>query len=213
MSSSQFARPAYEIKSPRLIVRTATDTDAEEYYKLMTNPENFPFEEIEKDLTLEKLRTRIGKFAELTAKGKNAFTVVALRDTNKLIGYGGYNTFEALDPAEFLTETTLSPGVKYMTDLGIIIDHEHRRKGYGMELISALVEHARVELGCELFRAETGTVNEPWRALMRAAGLAEFEGRHKASYDASQDVWVWKFDAGHWDQAKRKLQAEGGWLL
>ncbi|KDN69431.1 putative acetyltransferase [Colletotrichum sublineola] len=213
MASSKFARPAYEIKSPRLIMRTATDSDAEEFLNLLTKAENFPFGEPEKDLTLEKLRVRIGKFAESTAKGKDAFMVIALRDTNQLIGYGGYNTFESLDPAEFLTATTLSPGPKYMTDFGIMIDHEHWRKGYGMETISALVEHARAELGCELFRTETDNDNEPWRALMRALGLAGLEERHKASYDASLDVWVWKFDAGHWDQAKKRLKAEGKWVL
>ncbi|KZL85123.1 gcn5-related n-acetyltransferase [Colletotrichum incanum] len=211
--SSRFARPAYEIKSPRLIVRTATNSDAEDFYDLMTNPENFPFEEPEKNLTIERLRTRIDKFTEFTAEGKNAFMVVVLQDTNQLIGYGGYNTFESIDPAEFLTETTLSPGKKYMTDFGIIIDHRYRRKGYGLELISALVEYARVELDCELFRAETGNDNESWRAFMRAVGLTDFEGRHKASYDANQVVWVWKFDSGHWDEAKEKMQANGKWLL
>ncbi|GJC84342.1 hypothetical protein ColLi_07180 [Colletotrichum liriopes] len=211
--SSRFARPAYEIKSPRLIVRSATDSDAKDFYNLMTNPENFPFEEPEKNLTIERLRTRIGRFAEFTAEGKNAFMVVVLQETNQLIGYGGYNTFESLDTAEFLTETTLSPGKKYMTDVGIIIDHRYRRKGYALELVCALVEYARVELDCELFRAETGNDNKPWRALMQAVGLADFEGRHKASYDADQDVWVWKFDSGHWGQAKAKMQAEGKWLL
>ncbi|GKT41516.1 uncharacterized protein ColSpa_01697 [Colletotrichum spaethianum] len=213
MASSRFARSAYEIKSPRLIVRTATDSDATDFYDLMTNPKNFPFEEPEKDLTIEKLRTRIGRFAEFTAKGKNAFMVVVLRDTNQVIGHGSYNTFESQDPAEFLTDTTLSPGKKYMTDIGAIIDYRYWRKGYGMELVSALVEYAWIEFGCELFRTETGNDNDPWRALMRAMGLADFEGRHKASYDANQDVWVWKFDAGHWKQAKEKMKAEGKWAL
>ncbi|KAJ0165921.1 hypothetical protein CTA2_9443 [Colletotrichum tanaceti] len=213
MASSQFARTAYEINSPRLIVRTATDSDADAFHGLMTNPENFPFEEPEKNLTIERLRTRIGRFAEFTANGKNAFMVVVLRETGQLIGYGGYNTFESVDPVEFLSETTLSPGAKYMTDFGIIIDQSHWRRGYGLELVSVLVEYALVELGCELFRAETGDNNEPWRALMRAAGLADLEGRHQASYDANQEVWVWKFDSGHWKRAKEKMQAEGKWRL
>jgi len=213
MASSPFARIAYEIKSPRLIVRTATEADTESLHKFLTTPENFPYEEPEKGLTFEKLRTRIGRFAESTAKGEDAFLIVVHRETSELIGYGGYNTFESVDPGEFLPETTLSPGKKYMTDIGIIIDHKHWRKGYGLELVSVLFEYARIELHINLFRAETGDDNEPWRSLMRAAGLAEFEGRNKASYDASQDVWVWKFDAGHWEQAKQKMQANGKWAL
>ncbi|WYZ46651.1 hypothetical protein EsH8_IX_000876 [Colletotrichum jinshuiense] len=209
----QVARSAYEVNSSRLIIRTAIDSDTESFHKLLTTAENFPFEEPEKGLTIEKLRARIGRFAESTAQGKNAFMVVILHETNQLIGYGGYNTFESAEPAEFLRETTLEPGQKKMTDIGIVLDHKYWRKGYGLELVSVLVEFARLELGCELFRAETGNDNEPWRALMRAAGLAEFEGKHKASYDANQDVWVWMFDSGHWEQAKTKMQAEGKWLL
>ncbi|OHE94395.1 acetyltransferase [Colletotrichum orchidophilum] len=213
MGSSQFRRASYEIVSPRLIIRTATDSDTESFLAIMTAPENFPFEKPEQGLTLDKLRTRIDKFAKMSAEGQNAFMVVELRDTRKLVGYGGYNTFGSIDPAEFLSETTLPAGKTYLTDIGIIVDHKHWRKGYGLESVSALIEYARNELGCEVFRAETGDDNEPWRALMRAAGLAKFEGRHKASYDPSQEVWVWKFDAGHWRREQERMRKEGKWPL
>ncbi|KAK1713431.1 hypothetical protein CaCOL14_009347 [Colletotrichum acutatum] len=213
MASSQFCRASYEIVSPRLVVRTTTESDIESFHAIMTTPENFPFEEPEKDLTVVKLRARIQKFAKMSAEGKNAFLVVELRGTNELIGYGGYNTFESVDPTEFLDQTTLQGSKTYMTDIGIIIDHKHWRKGYGLELIIVLIEYAQNELGCEVFRAETGDDNKPWRALMRAAGLAKFEGRHKASYDEKQEVCVWKFDAGHWKQERERMQMEGKWPL
>lgn len=213
MASSRFARPSYEIQSPRLIIRTPTASDTEAFHGFLTTRENFPHEEPEKDLTLEKLRARIGRFAESAGRGENAFMVFVLRETGQLIGYGGYNTFESVEPGKFLSTPDTPLGEKYMTDFGIMIDHRYWRKGYGLELLSALVEYARGELGCELFRAETDNDNEPWRALMRSAGLAATEGRHKASYDENIDVWVWKFDAAHWEQAKKKLETEGKWLL
>ncbi|KAK1636343.1 acetyltransferase [Colletotrichum phormii] len=213
MSSSQFCRASYEILSPRLIVRTVTESDTESFHAIMTAPENFPFEQPEQGLSFEKLRARIEKFAKMSAEGKNAFLVVELRDTNELIGYGGYNTFESVAPTEFLDQTTLSGSETYMTDIGIIIDYKQWRKGYGLELISLLIEYAHNELGCEVFRTETGDDNEPWRALMRAAGLSRFKGRHKASYDEKQEVWVWKFDAGHWRQEKERMQVDGKWPL
>ncbi|KAF6796933.1 acetyltransferase [Colletotrichum sojae] len=207
--------PTLEIRSPRIVIRTAVDSDAEAFLKFLTTPENFPFQETEKDLTLDRIRTRIAKFAELTAKGKHGWVVFVLRETNELIGYGGYNGFKSVDPTEFLSgTTTLPPGEKgNMTDLGIGIDHRHWRKGYGLEILEALVEYARVNLGCELFRTETGDDNQPWRSLMAAAGLGQFESREKASYDANQEVWLWKFDAGHWEKSKAKLQGDGKWLL
>ncbi|KAK1455629.1 acetyltransferase [Colletotrichum melonis] len=123
----------------------------------------------------------------MSADGKNAFLVVEPRGTDELIGYGGYNTSESVDPPEFLDQTTLQGSKAYMTDIGIIIDHKHWRKGYGLELISVLIEYAKNELGC----------------------LAKFEGWQKASYDEKQEVWVWKFDAGHWKQEKERMQIEG----
>ncbi|KAK7218969.1 hypothetical protein V2G26_006972 [Clonostachys chloroleuca] len=48
------------------------------------------------------------------------------------------------------------------TDIGITIDHKHWRKGYGVEAFCGLVEFAHRELGCKLFRVETGLTNEPW---------------------------------------------------
>ena len=213
MDSALFARCAYEIQSPRLIIRTATTEDTEAYYKFLTTPENFPYEEPEQGLTLEKLRARIGRLAESTAHGKNAFVIVTLCETGQLIGHGGYNTFESVDYEQFLSLLDTPVGKKYMTDIGIAIAHTHWRKGYGLELLSALVEYAHGELGCELFRTETGIDNEPWRSLMRSAQLERFKGSHKASYDKNVDVWVWKFDANHWAEAKAKMKAEGKWYL
>ncbi|KAK1510146.1 acetyltransferase [Colletotrichum abscissum] len=82
----------------------------------------------------------------MSADGKNAFLVVETRDTDELIGYGGYNTSESVDPPD------VQGSKAYMTDIGIIIDHKHWRKGYGLVLISVLIEYAKNELGCQVFR-------------------------------------------------------------
>ncbi|KAK2025764.1 gcn5-related n-acetyltransferase [Colletotrichum zoysiae] len=215
MASQDPTRTALEIITPRLIIRTAIQSDAEAYLNYLTTPGNFPFQEPEKDLTMERIRTRIDKFADFTAKGENGWIVIVLRDTNELIGNGGYNTFEPVDPAGFLLPgtTTLPPGERRMTDLGIGIDYRRWRKGYALEALEALVEHARTNLGCEVFRIETGDDNQPWRSLMRVAGLGEFESRQKASYDASQEVWAWKFDSGHWSRSIKKLKGDGKWFV
>ncbi|KAK1705320.1 hypothetical protein CaCOL14_011704 [Colletotrichum acutatum] len=204
-----------EIGTPRLIIRTAIQSDAENLLNFLQTPDSFPFQESEQNLTIERIRTRIDKFVSFTKDGKNGWIVVILRETNELIGNGGYNTLETVDPAGFLTgKTTLPSGDRRMTDLGISIDHRHWRKGYGLEILEALIEYARIELCCEVFRIETGNDNQPWRSLMRAAGLGQFESRHKASYDANQEVWAWKFDAGHWEESsKTKLKGDGKWLV
>ncbi|UQC88636.1 acetyltransferase [Colletotrichum lupini] len=125
----------------------------------------------------------------MSADGKNAFLVVETRDTDELIGYGGYNTSESVDPPEFLDQTTLQGSKAY---------REAKPSSSSPPKTSLDVKFS-----------ETGDDNEPWRALMRAAGLAKFEGWQKASYDEKQEVWVWKFDAGHWKQEKERMQIEG----
>lgn len=212
--ASLFARAAYEIQTPRLILRSPTTADTEPLHKLLTTPGNDPYNPPEHGLTLEKLRARIGRFAESTARGENAWMVFVLRESHELIGFGGYNTFESVDePGPFLGRPNAPLGKKYMTDVGIMLDAEHWRKGYGREVLCALLEYARGVLGCELFRTETGDDNEPWKALMRSAGFGSFEAKGRASYDEKLEVWVWKFDAGDWDRAKGKMKAERKWPL
>ncbi|KAK1991609.1 gcn5-related n-acetyltransferase [Colletotrichum falcatum] len=215
MASQDSARNTLEIVTPRLIIRTAVPSDAKAYLGYLTTPANFPFQEPEKDLTMDRIRARIDDFAESTARGENGWIVIVLRDTGELIGNGGYNTFEPVDAAGFLLPgtATLPPGERRMTDLGVGINHRHWRRGYALEALEALVEHARASLGCEVFRVETGDDNGPLRSLMRTAGLGGLESRHRASYDASQEVWAWKFDAGHWARSTAKLKGEGKWFV
>ncbi|EFX04305.1 gcn5-related n-acetyltransferase [Grosmannia clavigera kw1407] len=229
MILNQFARPAHEILTPRLVLRTPTFADVDAHYCHNSTPENFPFDVRDTELTPEKARSEIERIIDKTAAGRAALLFFALRDTGELIGHGGYNVFQLLDPAVYLgienkqdemsadsadTTTNIALAQKqYLADIGIMLDHKHWRKGFGLETLSAMVEYAQTELGCGLFRIETDLANEPWRALMRAAGLGACESMHKATYDKDLDVWVWKFDTTHWAQAKETIKAAGKWPL
>ncbi|KAK5631339.1 hypothetical protein RRF57_007053 [Xylaria bambusicola] len=85
---SPFARDAYEIHSPRLIIRTAVGTDAEGIRDFITNRDNNPHTPTESDVTPESMRNRIEKWQELTSNG---IQIITLPSTGELIGYGGYN--------------------------------------------------------------------------------------------------------------------------
>ncbi|RYC65782.1 hypothetical protein CHU98_g473 [Xylaria longipes] len=60
---SPFARDAYEIRSPRLIIQTAFESDADDMHEFITNPDNNPHTQPESDATIESMRTRIRKWA------------------------------------------------------------------------------------------------------------------------------------------------------
>lgn len=157
-----------------------------------------------------KLRDRIKKMHNDTSQGKYAFLVYTLRDTGEVIGFGSYNPFECIEPAEFLSNADLPAGPKCVCDIGVLIDHRYWRKGYGLEVLVALIEHAIKEIGCELFLFETGIENEPWRGLMHSAGLGRFETRSQSS-DGDGEEWHWRFDLQGWHDAKQELVKKGKW--
>jgi RimJ/RimL family protein N-acetyltransferase len=203
-TSSPFARDAYEIRSPRLIIRTPILSDAEDMRAFITNPDNNPHTPSQLDATIESMRMRVGKWQEATAKGTNGFQVVTLASTSEVIGYGGFNGF-------YLIEETASP--RYLTDFGVMIAKSHWRRGYGLEVVCALAEYAFVELRIAQIKIETELANEPWRSLMHSMGLAGFETQQCVSYDEHTVGYVWQFDAANWQALKEGLQKKGKWPL
>ncbi|CAG9953410.1 unnamed protein product [Clonostachys rosea f. rosea IK726] len=190
----------------------ASEADTEAFHQFLINPKNFPHQPTETSLSPEQVRTRIGRFVELAAKGKNAWLVFILRETGEFIGYGGFNTFEEITSDQTSSETEPQEKV-LMTDLGVMIDHRYWRKGYGTEIMSALTEFACDQLGCGLVRVETGLENEPWRALSTSMGLGAYEDKSGASYDPNQEVLVWKYSSDQWKGAKDAMVADGNWRL
>ncbi|KAI1753790.1 hypothetical protein F4782DRAFT_529206 [Xylaria castorea] len=93
---SPFARGAYKIYSPRLTIRTAIESDAEDICDFITNADNNPHTQTESNVTM--------KF------------VIALRSTGEHIGYGGFNCFNII-------EENATP--RYLADFGITIAQSH----------------------------------------------------------------------------------------
>ncbi|KAI0422521.1 acetyltransferase [Xylaria grammica] len=206
-ASSPLARDAYEIHSPRLIVRTAIKLDAESMREFITNPDNNPHTPTESNVTIESMQTRIGKWQESTAKGIRAFQVIILRSTGELIGYGGYNCFDLIE------EPSEDAAPRYLTDIGTAIAKSHWRKGYGLEALCALTEYAFAELGIARVRIETNLSNEPWRRLMHAVGLAQFESQQKVTFGEKPMGYTWHFDAANWQAVKEDMQRRDKWPL
>ncbi|KAJ3577136.1 hypothetical protein NPX13_g3431 [Xylaria arbuscula] len=206
-NASPFARDAFEICSPRLIIRTAIERDAEDMRKFITNPENNPHTPTESNVTLESIRTRIRKWQELAAKGSKGFQVITLRSTGELIGYGGYNCFDLI---EQLAETATP---RYLTDIGVMIARSHWRKGYGLEAFCAFTEFAFASLGISRVRIETEITNEPWRRLMDNIGLGQFEEQQTVTYGEKSIGYAWHFEEAAWQSVKEDMQRRGKWPL
>lgn len=208
--SPPFARSAIEIKTPRVLMRTAVESDKEAFHQNLINPANTPFQDTEVNLTLDQVSQRIAFFAKAAGERKHGWIVFISRETGDFLGYGGYNALEEVDAEEFLGSKATSSGRKYLADWGIMLDHKYWGKGYGREISIGLVEFARI-MGCELFRTETSTDNEPWRALMRGIGVGSCENLQKASYDQNKEVLCWRWDLDTWEKCKQKLQNNGKW--
>lgn len=215
-ASPRSPRESYEIISPRLVIRTALESDAEGLHRFLTTPENFPHMPYEKELTIENLRGSISRWKDTQAKRANAFLIVVLRETGEVIGQGSYNCFESVAAAPETSADGEAAGgqeKKMLTDFGVMLDHQHWRRGLGTEAVCSLVNFAIEELGCTLFRTETAKENEVWRAFMRRVGLEEFESFGPQSYDEKIEGWIWKFDADNWRRLKANAQETGRWPL
>ncbi|KAI1847491.1 hypothetical protein JX265_000741 [Neoarthrinium moseri] len=214
-----FPPTAYEIKSPRLVIRTPTVADAGAFIELLGNVKNLPLGETGamKDLTIDSISVRIEKWRKLASEGRGPFLAVALRHTDEVIGYMAFNCFRTKDEYEG-TEPEREhplpgPEGRYLTDLGIVMDHRHRRKGYSSEVICMASEFAFNSLGCQVVRMETGIANEPWRSLMRSMGFGAIEEKGAVSYAERPIGWLYKVDKITWQQTERNLKANEKWPL
>jgi RimJ/RimL family protein N-acetyltransferase len=219
---SPFPPATWEIKSPRLVIRTAVPSDAEALRRIGADPENVPAGDTGPEpgtQTVERKLAKIAQWKELQDKGQCAWLVIALRDTDEVIGTHGFNCFAAREEVQVDgPDVKVDPrpeGVeaRYLTDIGITFDHAHWRKGYATEALAASVEHAFREIGCKVVRVETGVTNVPWRKFMHSLGLdSELEGRVSWG-DGSEVGLIWKFDEDDWKKVSDGLKAKGKWPL
>ncbi|CAI6089632.1 unnamed protein product [Clonostachys chloroleuca] len=193
--SQAFARRSYECRTPRLLIRTPTSVDEEVYNTLSTDQKHYPYEKAETELARETITEFIKNMPNYSSAGAAAFFVIELRET------------------EFLKKPEASSEPMLQTDIGITIDHKHWRKGYGVEAFCGLVEFAHRELGCKLFRVETGLTNEPWVGLMQKVGLSTFKKSDCSVVEDGKEVWDWRFDVEDWAKARRAMVETGKWPL
>ncbi|KAF6815502.1 gcn5-related n-acetyltransferase [Colletotrichum plurivorum] len=212
--TAPFPQEAYTITTPRLVIRSAGPEDAEALYDLMSTPENQPFDTVQPNLKPDVMRARIGRWKPMTAAGKNAFMVVALRESGQVVGSGGFNCFEDADGASVAREGDGDvKGRPYLTDTGVVLDHRHWGKGYGRETLCSKVEYAIEQLGCRVVRVETADDNQPWRALMASLGLGRLETKGPVSYDQNVIGWVYRIDSETWGSVREDLKERGKWPL
>ncbi|KAK3185949.1 hypothetical protein K4F52_005172 [Lecanicillium sp. MT-2017a] len=203
----------YRIQTPHLIIRNLQDGDADGYYAMLSDRRNFTHDPIDTTLTQDEIPQRIQKLNSMASLGANGYVGFENRVSGKLVGHGGYNTFQMVDIREFFGAPDLPGMQKVMTDIGIMIDHRHWRKGYAREAFCALVEYSIQNLGCEVFRCESAQDNVPWHRLMDSVGMTAAVTDSLASYTANLRVSAWKWDVNFWYSAKSWMQDCGTWPL
>ncbi|KAI3390305.1 hypothetical protein diail_10309 [Diaporthe ilicicola] len=222
--SSEHPAPAatgLSITSPRLTVRTAVPSDGEALVAYFSDQANFPWP-AEKDLTVEKILPRIGKWASATAEGRSAFMVIVLRETGQLIGFGGFNSLPRTEPLGDKPTWEMTKGggegTVLVADVGVSIHHHYQRKGYAREAVCAVLEYAFDKMGCAYAHLDTKKSNEPLRALMRGLGIKEVEGDgsepiEDAAFSFASKAVNYDFDRATWDSVREGLKEKGSWPL
>ncbi|ROW02923.1 hypothetical protein VSDG_01715 [Cytospora chrysosperma] len=199
-TQSPAAASGYAITSPRLTIRTAVHSDGEALVAFFTNPANFPWE-AEAALTLEKVLPRIDRWAKATAEGKSAFMVVVLRESNQLIGFGGFNSLPYTEPLGSQPTWTMTnkegreEGMVLAADIGMSIDHKHQRKGYAREAICASIEGLMKDMGIEEVEGDGGETLED------------------APFGFARKSYNYQFDRNAWEGVRDGMKKRGKWPL
>ncbi|KAF3934744.1 hypothetical protein ABW20_dc0107315 [Dactylellina cionopaga] len=204
------------ITTPRLTIRSAVASDAQGLCDFFSKGENLPpGAKAEPNLSAQEFERRIEKWKGMALEGKNSFLIVTLRDEGdnqreeegevrgELTGFGGYNTFEKLSEEPVMSDSATtgeSEEVPMLTDIGILIDIKHRRRGYALEALLAQIDFAFDKLSCRKVRIETGTGNEPFRRFMvDKVRLGQFEKEEGVSYREGEEVgYVYSFGSREW---------------
>ena len=213
-----FPPETWEIKSQRLVIRDPIPEDAQAVIDLMGKVENLPMGETKamEGLTVDTMIERFERWKKMSLKGQNAFLTVALRETNEVVGWMGFNCFRTREEFEGTVpeRDEPTPGIegRYLTDVGVNVDYRHRRKGYALETVCAAVEYAFATVGCRVVRLETALVNERWRGLMAACGLAPLEERAPSSFNG-EVCCIYKVHKDGWQQVKADLKDKGKWYV
>ncbi|KUI61186.1 putative N-acetyltransferase p20 [Cytospora mali] len=217
------AASGYTITSPRLTIRTAVPSDGEALVSFFTDPANFPWE-AETDLTVEKVLPRIDRWAKATEEWKSAFVVVIERESDQLIGFGGFNSLPYTKPLGSESIWTVAKqdgpegGMVLVADIGMSIDHRYQRRGYAREAVCALVEYGFGTLGCVYVHMDTAKDNEPFRALMRDMGIGEVEGDggeapEGAAFCFASKSYNYVFERADWERVKDEMKKKSKWPL
>lgn len=223
MSSEPAASAAtgLSITSPRLTIRTAVPSDGEALVAYFSDPANFPWP-VEKDLTLEKMLPRIDKWADATSKGSSAFMVITLRQTDQLIGFGGFNSLPRTQPLgdqpPWMIRKDSGEGAVVAADVGVSIDHQHQRQGYAREAVCAVVEYGFENLGCAYAHLDTQKSNEPMKALMSGLGIKGVEGDDSepledTAFGFASKAVNYNVDRATWNSVREELEKKGTWPL
>lgn len=83
---------------------------------------------------------------------------IVRKEDNKMVGHIGFHG---------------PPDDDGIAEIGYTIEAEHRRRGYALEAIEALLDWARQIHGVTRFRASVGPWNEPSLALVRKLGFVQ----------------------------------------
>lgn len=212
------ARPFHTIHTPRLLIRSCKVSDAKVLHTLRTEPLNNPFGGVrEPDITVAVQAERLADSVKTTAEGKNGWVVAIIKDPKPhdeavealrveegiLIGNSGFNAFP-------LMPTVADPSKEAMAgNIGVMVDYRFIRKGYAIEITSAVIEYGFGELGCEMMALETNFSNGPFRAMMKNMGIEE-----TSIVDNEEEKEVrYHFDKEMWERAKVQMKANGKWYL
>ncbi|MBQ3275911.1 MAG: GNAT family N-acetyltransferase [Oscillospiraceae bacterium] len=142
------------IETPRLVLRKAVDADLDAIWHNVWSDETLAETMLwTPTLTREEALARLERTKNHQAENYGFF--VCRRDTDEPIGFGGVRE---ISPGEY-------------DETGLCIARQYQRRGYGKEMLTALIELVFGELGGSRFHYSCFHNNDASAALCRGCGF------------------------------------------
>lgn len=204
---------AYQMTTPRTIIRSAIKSDAAFLLQLHSDPADAEMR-VFRDAgeSVAAYEQRIIDWEDKAAEGKNRFMVIVVKPSSpgfdsldcpvshdgKLMGMTGFNTIEYSSHQE---APHIDRGAKIEEiDVGVHTLPEAAGWGLGREALAAVIDSA-FELESRRVRMETMAVNTKFIAFCAKIGLGKYSWSRIDEQHGEEQIY--QFDRAAWEEAKR----------
>jgi ribosomal-protein-alanine N-acetyltransferase len=158
--------PYPEIQTERLLLSRITSTDAEDLFKLRSDPQIMKYIDRPIAVQIEDAQALIDKFSDALASNEGISWGIRLKEDPRLIGTIGFWRIDK---------------VNYRAEIGYLLDSKLQGQGYMKEAIQRVVEFGFNDMNLHSIEANVNTANDRSKGILERCGF-NLEAHFKENY-------------------------------